>query len=140
MYIKNIIKKFSLLFIVAAAFTACKKDADDPRPEIPDEHGKEYKYVRVLVSDELSNKISLLEPVSGKVTPIDAKYPLANLYGTASGRYSAILYQSQHLVEVFDSGLESHGDHIDVANEPKWASITAEGLKPTTLKARGRSR
>jgi hypothetical protein len=60
---------------------------------------------------------------------------LANLYGTASGRYATVIYQSQNLAEVFDCGLLSHDDHIDVAGEPKWAAITATGLKPTHFKS-----
>lgn len=38
---------------------------------------------------------------------------------------------------MFDSGLQSHDDHVDVDGLAKWASITAEGLKPTHFKSRG---
>jgi hypothetical protein len=135
MYTKNNFKKLSLVLLIAAAFTACKKDKNET--EQPQEADKEYKYVRVMVSDELSSKLSLLDPFAGSVTPFDAKYPLANLYGTASGRYAAVLYQNQNLVEFFDSGLASHIDHVDVINTPKWAAITADGLKPTHFKSKG---
>lgn len=137
MYNKNTLKKFGMLFIIAAAFTACKKDNNDSETEPPAETAKESKYVRVLAGDELSNQLSLIEPFSGKVTAFNAKFPLANLYGTSSGRYAAVLYQNQNLVEVFDSGLQSHADHVDVVNDPKWAAITANGLKPTHFKSKG---
>ncbi len=137
MNIKHNLKKLSLLLIIAAAFTACKKDKDGPEPEIPLENAKESKYVRLLISDELSSQLSLIDPFSAKVEQFNAKFPMANLYGTASGRYAAVLYQSQNLVEVFDSGLASHVDHVDEINKPKWASISADGLKPTHFKSKG---
>lgn len=136
MQIKNNLRKFSAMLVFATALTACKKDGNIPEPEKPSEQTKEYKYLRVMVSDELSNKLSLINPFVGSVTAIDAKFPLANLYGTATGRYAAVLYQSQNLVEVFDSGLASHTDHIDEVGAPKWAAITANGLKPAHFKSK----
>ncbi len=123
--------------MIAAAFSACKKDNNEPEPEPSQDSSKEYQYVRVLVSDELSNQLNLIDPSAATVTAFNAKYPLANLYGTASGRYAAVFYQSQNLVEVFDSGLASHGDHIDVIGNPKWTSITADGIKPAHFKSKG---
>jgi hypothetical protein len=137
MDIRQNLKKLSLLLIFAAAFTACKKDKDSTAPEIPLENTKENKYVRLLISDELSNQLSLIDPFSATVEQFNAKFPMANLYGTASGRYAAVLYQNQNLVEVFDSGLASHVDHVDEINKPTWASISADGLKPTHFKSKG---
>jgi hypothetical protein len=133
---KNNLKKLVLLLTFAAAFTACKKDNDVVTPE-PDEAAKEFKYVRVLVSDEISTQLNLLDPFSGTTTAFNGKYPLANLYGTASGRYAAVLYGTQNLAEVFDSGLLSHDDHVDVDRAPQWSTITATGLKPTHFKSKG---
>ena len=130
-------KKLSLLLIVAAAFSACKKDKEITGPEPADQSTKESKYVRLLISDELSTQLSLIDPFSAKVEQFNAKFPMANLYGTASGRYAAVLYQSQNLVEVFDSGLASHVDHVDVINEAKWGGISADGIKPTHFKSKG---
>jgi hypothetical protein len=31
----------------------------------------------------------------------------------------------------------SHDDHVDVVNSPKWAAITANGIKPTHFKSKG---
>lgn len=137
MHIKNNFKKLGLLLTIALAVTACKKDNDPVVTDPQDDTAKEYKYLRVLVSDELSPQLSLLDPFAGTTTAFQGKYPLANLYGTASGRYAAVLYQSQNLVEVFDSGLFSHIDHVDVDRAPEWATITATGIKPTHFKSSG---
>ncbi|RYD73588.1 MAG: hypothetical protein EOP55_16760 [Sphingobacteriales bacterium] len=132
---KNNFKKAALFVAVAAAFTACKKDNQQPEEE-PTNAAKEFKYVRLLTSDETSNKLTLIDPFSAAVSSFDAKYPLANLYATSSGRYAAVLYGTQNLAEVFDSGLSSHVDHIDVLHNPKWGSITANGIKPTHFKSK----
>jgi len=137
MYTKNNFKKLAVVLTMALAFTACKKDNDTPLPDQQDDAVKEYKYVRVLVSDELSTQLNLLDPFAGTITAFNGKYPLANLHSTASGRYAAVLYGSQNLAEVFDSGLLSHVDHIDVDGPAKWAGITATGLKPTHFKSKG---
>ncbi|WP_316804259.1 hypothetical protein [Pedobacter nototheniae] len=129
-------RRIAFVVAISAAFTACKKDKQETIPEPVNNSNKEYKYLRILVADELSPVISQVNPFEGKVSAFDGKYPLANLYGTASGRYAAVLYQSQNLVEVFDSGLQSHIDHVDVDGVAKWASITADGIKPTHFKSR----
>jgi hypothetical protein len=130
------LKKLTLLLLFAAAFTACRKD-NDTAPADQDATDKEHKYVRVLVSDELSTQISYLNPFEASVSTFTGKYPLANVYGTASGRYAAILYGSQNLAEVFDSGLLSHEDHVDVDRAAQWSQITATGIKPTHFKSKG---
>ncbi|AZI26850.1 hypothetical protein EA772_16455 [Pedobacter sp. G11] len=132
---KNNFKKAALIVAVAAAFAACKKDSSQPE-ETPTTAAKEFKYVRLLTSDETSNKLTLVDPSTAAVTVFDAKFPLANLYATSSGRYATVLYGAQNLVEVFDSGLASHVDHVDVLNNPKWANITATGIKPTHFKTK----
>lgn len=126
--------------IIAAcllAFASCKKSNKEQEPEQTADAKKEQKFVRVLVSDEQSTQLSYIDPFNAKVTAVAGKYPLANLYGTASGRYAAVLYQSQNLAEFYDSGLQSHVDHVDEVGSPKWASITATGTKPTQFKSEG---
>lgn len=130
---KNTFQKFAILIMISAAIASCKKDDNGPEVENP----KEFKHLRVLVSDELSAKITQIDPFSAGITSYDAKFPLASLYGTESGRYAAVLYTSNNLAEIFDSGLETHTDHIDVVNAPKWASITSTGIKPTHFKSKG---
>lgn len=130
------LKPIILILLIAATFAACKKDRNVIDEE-PQTGTKEYKFVRVLVADESSTTLTQIEPFASKISSFTAKFPLANLYGTASGRYAAVLYGAQNLAEVFDSGLRSHDDHVDVDGPAKWASITANGLKPTHFKSRG---
>jgi hypothetical protein len=48
-----------------------------------------------------------------------------------------LLFGSQNLVEFFDSGLEYHGDHVDIKGTPKFAAITGEGRTPSHFKSKG---
>lgn len=132
---KNNLKNIALFFLLATSFAACKKDNDTPEPAIT---AKEQKFVRVLVSDETANTLTQIDPFESKISTFATKYPLANIYGTASGRYAAVLYAAQNLVEVFDSGLQFHDDHVDVDGIAKWAAITANGIKPTHFKSKGK--
>lgn len=134
---RNQFKKLGIVLTMTLAFAACKKDNNEQEPQLPGEVNKEQKFLRVLVSDEQGTQLSYIDPFNAKVTAVTAKYPLANLYGTASGRYAVVLYQAQNLVEVFDSGLQTHVDHVDEVGTAKWAAITATGLKPTHFKSKG---
>ncbi|MCH5600822.1 hypothetical protein [Niabella ginsengisoli] len=135
---RKILKKASMAVFMLSLITACNKNDDMIAPPKEEDQSIEHRFVRLLVSDETSTTITFLQPFDAKTTSFNAKYPLANLYPTASGRYAAVLYGTNNLVEVFDNGLLSHDDHIDIAGEPKWASITATGLKPTHFKSKGR--
>ncbi len=123
---------FFIIFI--AAFSACKKDNNNatvPQTET------EYKHLRVLVSDELTNEISLITPATGKVDKFTAKYPKSALYTTASGRFATLIHRDFNLVENFDSGLEFHGDHVDTKGTAKFATLTGDGKAPTHFKTKG---
>ncbi|MCK7556484.1 hypothetical protein MKQ70_16255 [Chitinophaga sedimenti] len=136
MFSKNNLKQLGVAVLAASTLFACKKD-DHDHDHDHDDDGKEYQFVRILTADQHTNTLTQLEPNSGKTTSFEAKYPLANLYPTASGRYTAVLYGTQNLVEVFDGGLTLHDDHVDVANPARWSAITAAGLKPTHFKSKG---
>ncbi|MBC6611322.1 hypothetical protein H8B15_10330 [Hymenobacter sp. BT507] len=134
--------KFNLstsAFLLALLATATLSSCDDNDSEtLPDTAAseQEYRYVRILVSDEQATKLTQITPSDASVASFDTKFPLANLYTTASGRFATVLYQNQNLVEVFDTGLESHVDHVDVKGTPKWAAITATSPKPTHFKSK----
>lgn len=130
------IKTFIAIAGLSTLFFACRKDRDIINEE-EHEHETEAKYVRVMVADETSTDLTLLDPSTAKLSKFTAKYPLSNLYSTASGRYAAVLYGANNLVEIFDSGLLSHDDHVDVVGDAKWTSFTATGLKPTHFKSKG---
>ncbi len=133
---KHLFSSARLALTIAATLSlaACNKDNDDVTPADPDA-GKEYRFVRLLVADEQASTLTQLTPFDGSTASFSAKYPLATLYPTASGRYAAVLYQSQNLVEMFDTGLESHDGHADVKGTAKWATISATGPKPTHFKS-----
>ncbi|UOR03623.1 hypothetical protein MUN82_11755 [Hymenobacter aerilatus] len=125
---------FLLGVLATAALSSCDNDSETT-PDVAATE-QEHRYVRVLVSDEQATKLTQITPFDASVASFDTKFPLANLYTTASGRFAAVLYQSQNLVEMFDTGLESHVDHVDVKGTPKWAAITATGPKPTHFKSK----
>jgi hypothetical protein len=128
--------KLTLGFLAMLALASCKKDGEDAAP-VEANAGKEYRHVRVLVTDEQASTLTQITPFDASIASFPAKYPLANIYPTASGRFATVLYQNQNLVEVFDTGLESHIDHVDVKGTPKWAAATATGPKPTHFKSKG---
>ncbi|UYQ91195.1 hypothetical protein MKQ68_13955 [Chitinophaga horti] len=136
MFSKGNLKLFGAAVLAATTLFACKKD-DDHHHDDHDDDGKEYQFVRVLVSDQTASTLTQLEPHTGATTTFNTKHPLASLYPTASGRYAAVLYGAQNLAEVFDAGLTLHDDHVDVANPARWTAITAAGLKPTHFKSKG---
>ena len=128
----NYSKLYFLAFFIFA-ISACKKD--DTTQIVADE--SEYKYVRVLVSDELTNQISLVSPVTGTVENFNAQHPKSALYATASGRFATLIHRDFNFVENFDSGLEFHGDHVDTKGTPKFASLIGNVNKPTHFKSKG---
>ena len=130
------LKQTILCAFAVALFASCEKDEQEHDHQ-PDVANKEYEYVRLLTADGSSTKIIQVKPADGSIISFDAKFPNANLYTTASGRYTALLFGTQNLVEFFDSGLEYHGDHIDMKGTPKFAAITGEGLKPSHFKSKG---
>ena len=132
---KSFLSALLIITCFSLFFTACRKN-DNPAPE-PGDNREEYKYIRVLVSDASSAQISQVNPVDGTVTTFEAPHPNATLYSTASKRFGALLFGAQNHVQFFDCGFEYHGDHVDVKGTPKFASITADGPKPTHFKSRG---
>ena len=127
-----------LLIVLAVALVAlggCKKDrAVDPEQ---DETAAEHKHLRLLVSDEITNQLSLVDPATGKVESFTARHPKAALYTTASGRYATLIHSGFNFVENFDSGLEFHGDHVDVKNNARMSALTGDANRPTHFKTKG---
>ncbi|SFQ23540.1 hypothetical protein [Hymenobacter arizonensis] len=129
-------KNLALAFLASMALASCKKDGEDATPADVDA-GKEFRYVRVLVADEQSNKLTQIVPRDAAITSVDADFPLGTLYPTASGRFAAVMYGSQNLVKMFDTGLEWHGDHVDVKGSPKWGTIQSTAARPSHFKSKG---
>lgn len=126
--------KIKILFmcVAIAAFASCKKDNADPIK--PDE---EHKFVRLLLADANSNELSLINPINSEVVKFNAKHPKGALYTSESGRFTTIIHREFNYVEVFDSGFEFHGDHVDFKGTPKFAALTGTPNKPTHFKSKG---
>lgn len=127
-------KGFLLFFISAGVFTACKKN-DQPGIGTPINQ-QEFKHIRLLVSDAVAKTITQITPVDGSSSTFEAAFSNATLHATYNRRFGALLYGAENSVQFFDCGLEYHGDHVDVKGTPKFAAITANGLKPTHFKSR----
>ncbi|WP_025763867.1 hypothetical protein [Dyadobacter tibetensis] len=127
--------KWSLVYTAALGLGlgACQNE-DKVDPEIP---SAEYQYVRVLISDEVSNDLTLINPSNGETAIFTSKFPKAAMYGTDAGRYAALVHTQNNYVEFFDSGLENHGDHMDTKGTAKFAALTGESAKPTHFKSKG---
>ncbi|GAL89266.1 hypothetical protein [Jejuia pallidilutea] len=130
---KNLKYIIPLLFI--ALFMSCSTDDDNEIPEL-NENSTEHKYLRLLISDEVTTELSLVNPSSDEVTFFDAKYPKSALYTTESGRFASIIHRDNNFIETFDSGYEFHGDHVDVKGTPKFGAMTGTSLLPTHFKSK----
>lgn len=130
-------KFFQLLFLSALSIVSvsCSND-DDNENENPQEAVQEFKYLRVLVSDENTTELSLVNPVDATTLFFDAKFPKSALYTAESGRFAGIIHRTDNTVETFDSGFENHGDHVDVKGTPKFGGLTGTSLSPTHFKSK----
>ncbi|GHB75776.1 hypothetical protein [Persicitalea jodogahamensis] len=128
---KKTTKKVGWALLGMMALAACNKET-----EVDPTDAREYKYVRVMVSDEVTNEISIVDPRNGKVETFQAKFPMGALYTTESGRFGVVVHRDNNLVQNFDTGFENHGDHVDVKGTPKWAAMVGEGKLPTHFKTK----
>jgi hypothetical protein len=130
---KNTFYKYLLLISTSVFILSCEKHDHDAEPDDP---SKEYKHLRVLVSDETANTLSLVTPFDGSVSSHAAKFPKSALYSTESGRYAGIVHTSNNLTETFDSGLENHGNHVDIKGTAKFGAMVGESSLPTHFKSK----
>ncbi len=129
------LQRFALVFAAGAVLSACHKDHDHEQFD----EKKEYRYVRVLVSDEASNQVTQIIPADASIATFEARHPMATLYRSATNRYAALVYGSQNTTQFFDTGLDWHDGHVDTKGTPKWAAIIAEGARPSYFKSRGKT-
>lgn len=130
-------KFHKLLFLSALSIFAVSCSNDDVNEiENPQETVQEFKYLRVLVSDENTSELSLVNPVDATTVFFNAKFPKSALYTTESGRFAGIIHRADNTVETFDSGFEFHGDHVDTKGTPKFGGLTGISLSPTHFKSK----
>lgn len=132
---KNNYFKLVFLFALSSFAVSCSND-DDNNTETPQEALTEYKYLRLLLSDEKTTAITLVNPVDATISSFNAKFAKSSLYTTESGRYAGLVHRADNTVETFDSGFESHGDHVDVDGNPKFGALTGQSLLPTHFKSK----
>lgn len=120
------------------AFGALLLACDDKeKDEVTPVEDTEYKFIRVMVNDEVSKELSLVDPVKLTAEKFEAQFAKSTLYGTQGGRFGAILNGANNFVQLFDTGFEGHGDHVDVKGTPKFGALTGDGNKPTHFKSKG---
>lgn len=127
---------FKTLLTLGLVFALASCDTDDNNQVDPVAQS-EFKFIRILVNDEVSKEISLVDPVRLTVEKFEAQFPKSALYGTQAGRFGALVNGANNLVQLFDTGFEGHGDHVDVKGTPKFGALTGTGNKPTHFKSKG---
>jgi len=132
---KNNFYKLILLFALSAALFSCSNDNDNT-PETPKETLTEYKFLRILLSDEKTTEITLVNPVEATISSFNAKFAKSTVYTTESKRYAGIIHRASNTVETFDSGFEGHGDHVDVDGIPKFGALIGQSPMPTHFKSK----
>ncbi|OXA90385.1 hypothetical protein [Flavobacterium hercynium] len=132
---KNKYFKLIFLFALSTFVLSCSND-DNNDPETPEEELTEFKYLRILLSDEKTTDITLVNPVDATTSSFKAKFAKSALYTTESGRYAGIIHRLDNTVETFDSGFESHGDHVDVDGIPQFGALIGQSLMPTHFKSK----
>ncbi len=133
---KNNFYKALFLFTLSLFAVSCSNDDDNHDDHDHDHDAEEHTYVRILLSDEKTTELTLFDPHEDKISSFNAKFPKSALYTTESGRFAGIVHRDNNFVETFDSGLELHGDHIDVDDVPKFGILAASALKPTHFKSK----
>ena len=132
---KNNYFRLIFLFALSAFAVSCSND-DDNNNDDSQEALTEFKYLRVLLSDEKTNELSLVNPSTATASFFTAKFAKSALYTTESGRFAGIIHRADNTVETFDSGFESHGDHIDTKGTPKFGALIGQSLAPTHFKSK----
>lgn len=130
---KNSLSYFATLVTLALFTLSCSNE--DNAAAVVDESTAEYKHLRVLISDENTTALTLVNPLLGTTASFQAAHPKSALYTTASGRFGAIIHRDNNLTQTFDTGLEFHGDHVDIKGTPKFGAMTGIANRPTHFKS-----
>lgn len=133
---KNNFYRLLFLFALSIFAVSCSNDDDNHDDHDHDDTSEEHTYIRILLSDEKTTALTLFDPHEDKVSSFTAKFPKSSLYTTESGRFAGIIHRDNNFTETFDSGLEMHGDHVDVDDVPKFGLLAGSSLKPTHFKSK----
>ncbi|MCR4031855.1 MULTISPECIES: hypothetical protein [Flavobacterium] len=133
---KNKFYKLLFLSVLSLFAVSCSNDDDNHDDHDHDHESEEHTFVRILLSDEKTAELTLFDPHEDKISSFTAKFPKSSLYTTESGRYAGIVHRDNNFVETLDSGLELHGDHIDVDDVAKFGVLATSASKPTHFKSK----
>ncbi|MGL4630097.1 MAG: hypothetical protein ACRCVT_02730 [Leadbetterella sp.] len=128
---KNFFLNLVFPVLVISMFVSCES-SNDAEPDSP----LEYNFIRLLVSDENTKTLTLVNPKDGSIQSFESKYPKSSLYMEESGRFAGIIHRDNNMLETFDTGFESHGDHVDIKGTPKFGAMVGESKQPTHFKSK----
>jgi hypothetical protein len=122
---------YPIVAALAVSFLAsCDKSENEPaKPET------ESAYARLLITDKSSNAVTLLDPAKNEQTAFQSSFGGSTVYPSSTGRWAAVVSSGNNLVEFFDTGIESHDDHVHVKGTPKWGVTKSTGAKPSHVYA-----
>lgn len=133
---KNNFYKLLFLFSLSLFAISCSNDDDNHDDHDHEETSGEHTHLRILLSDEKTTELTLVNPSENKISSFTAKFAKSALYTTESGRFAGIIHRDNNFVETFDSGLEMHGDHVDVDDVSKFGLLAGSAQKPTHFKSK----
>ncbi|GGF00223.1 hypothetical protein [Flavobacterium limi] len=133
---KNNFYRLLFLFALSIFAVSCSNDDDNHDDHDHDDTSEEHTYIRILLSDEKTTALTLFDPHEDKISSFTAKFPKSSLYTTESGRFAGIIHRDNNFTETFDSGLEMHGDHVDIDDVPKFGLLAGSSSKPTHFKSK----
>lgn len=122
--------KLGALGLLTVSILSCRND-DNEVSATPPSAEKEFKQIRVLVNDEVSNDINVINPFDGTTKNFKSDFAKATLYSTNSNRYGILLSPTANGLQLFDSGISVHGDHTHIVNELGWATLKGTFNKPS---------
>jgi hypothetical protein len=122
---------YKILLALLVLTTACNKNSDE-EPE-PMQKFEENKYIRLLFTEVGGDEVELLNPsdLTARTKHFDAHASGAALYPSFSGRYGILVHRAENKVEIFDTGIEAHGDHAHADIEPRLLAHQITGSVPT---------
>ncbi|AHJ96163.1 YncE family protein [Hymenobacter swuensis] len=131
---RTLLKPAAAMLFAGILASCDKNESEKAAPE-----KLESQHVRLLVTDQTSPAVTLLTPNKKSQETFQGSFAGAALYPTGSGRFAALVYGANNLVEFFDSGIEAHGDHAHIKGSPKWALTKAAAAKPAHFSVQGSS-
>lgn len=129
---KNLNKlKIGVLSVALVSVAACRDDENITSNPTNPSTEKEFKQIRILVNDEITNDLNVINPFDGTIKNFKSDFAKTTLYSTNSGRYGISLSSTANALQLFDSGISVHGDHTHTVNELGWAILKGTFNKPS---------